>query len=102
MSAMRMDGTERDRRYLSVHPPAAADTLCLEGDVEEWLIRLVVYTPLDAERRAELDYWRGKGDAEHAAVFRSMLSMLPALPRQYLAKPALERRFPKRSALDSV
>jgi hypothetical protein len=74
-------------------PPETAVALRPDGDIEDWLIRLEVYTPFEQERLDELDSWRDKTAAEHAAVFRSLVSVLPALPKEYQSKPSLVRRF---------
>jgi hypothetical protein len=76
-------------------PPKAAVALRLDGDIEDWLIRLEVYTPFEQERLDELDAWRDKTAAEYASVFRSLVSVLPALPKEYRSKPSLVRRFPR-------
>jgi hypothetical protein len=98
-----MDRPEQgDSRLADDEAVGEATALRPGDDVDDWLIRLQVYTPIDEDRLRELEYWRGKSDAEHAAVMRSLFSVLPMFPTRYRAKPPLVRRFPRRAASDAA
>jgi hypothetical protein len=89
---------ELDHPHPLRNPRPMPVAIPFESDIEAWLTELEVYTPFDADRRRELEYWRGKSAAEHAAAMRSLLSVLPLFPEQYRAKPPLARCFPRRGA----
>jgi len=76
------------------HPPQAGPSIPFAGDVEDWLIRLEIYSPLDHDRQRDLERWRKASDREHGDALRDLLSIADALPSMY-PKPPLAVRFPK-------
>ena len=75
-------------------PPQAERSIPFAGDVEDWLIRLEVYSPLDRDRQRDLERWRKATGREHGEALRDLLSIADALSSMY-PKPPLARRFPK-------
>jgi len=93
-----MRDDELSHPYLLKHlNPGEAHTP-IHGDVESWLVRLEVGTPLDEERIRDLERWRGASDVEHAEAFVSLLSVVDAMEHSLLPKQPLLVRFPRRFA----
>ena len=78
------------------------DPVPFAGDVEDWLIRLVISSPIDDERGRSLDEWRTRSEAEHARVTLELMDAAAWFPEQLARKPPLEQRFPKRGPRESA
>lgn len=72
----------------------AANDIPFEGDLEDWLIRLAVYSPMDEDRKRDLDRWRNASAEAHAAAFCGLLMTLEAMKGSIHPKRPLEVRFP--------
>lgn len=65
-----------------------------QGDVQDWLRRLEVYTPFDDERLRDLERWRQASARDHADACVSLLSVGDALRITRGEKPPLTVCFP--------
>lgn len=74
---------------------AAAPAAPFTGDIADWLIRLEVATPFDAERLQDAERWRNATDREHGEALKSLLSIVDAMQGSLTPKPPLVVRFPK-------
>jgi hypothetical protein len=73
---------------------SAALAVPFTGDVADWLIRMEVATPFDAERLEDAERWRNASDREHAEALMSLLSVVDAMQGSLVPKPPLVVRFP--------
>src|SRR5437016_2695406 len=80
--------TVRNPRRMAVEVP-------FTGDVEDWLVRLEVYIPMDEERMRDLERWRRASDGEHGEALASLLSVVDAMRETLQPRAPLEVRFPR-------
>lgn len=93
--AMNRNEHELSHPFLVTHPRIPGREPPFTGDVDAWLIRLEVYTPFDPDRTRDLEQWRHASARAHADAFRSLLSIVDALPPGLHPKAPLVIRFPK-------
>lgn len=91
---MERDPQTIHRPFMLRNPPQMEVDIPFEGDLEGWLIRLEVYSPMDEDRKRELDHWRKATDKERGEAFYGILSIIGAMQNHLRPKPPLEVRFP--------
>lgn len=80
--------------YSLRHPQRHAPSLPFTGNINEWLIRLEVVTPFDADRLRDQERWRAATDRQHGEALLSLLSVVDAMQSSLQPKPRLAVRFP--------
>ena len=81
--------------YIFRNPRRTEVDVPFEGDIEEWLTKLEVYTPFDDGRKSDLDAWKCASDKAHGEAFYALLSVVDAMESQIYPKPPLQVKFPR-------